>query len=96
MKKSYVFIYNSTVGDRDTVKDWLNDIPEIIHWRFDIPNSFYLVSEKNAEWLAAKINLRTGKRGRFLITEYSDNSQGWLSEDSWYLLNNKKRKPKNA
>ena len=94
MKKAYLFIYGSTVGSRETVKEWLNNIPEITHWRFDLPNTFYLISELSAEDLTDKILQRTGKNVRFIISEYSENSQGWLPQESWYLLNNKRYKPK--
>ncbi|MCH7878471.1 MAG: hypothetical protein IH914_04040 [candidate division Zixibacteria bacterium] len=94
MKKSYVFFYTDKVGSREAVKKLLDSIPEISHWRFDMPNSFYLVSEESAEVLATKILQSTNNSGRFLITEYSENSQGWLTKQSWYLLNNKDYAPK--
>jgi hypothetical protein len=96
MKKAYLFIYSDSVGDRETVKGWLNEMSEIIHWRFDLPNTFYLISESSADELSGKVLEYTDKKGRFLISEYSGNSQGWLPSEAWYLLNNKRHKPKDA
>jgi hypothetical protein len=92
MKKTYIFIYSDLLGTFETVKSCLDNMNIVLDWRTDLPNTFYLVSESNAEALANEIRARLGNH-RFLITEYSNNSQGWLNEESWHLLNNSTRKP---
>jgi hypothetical protein len=75
------------------MKEILNSMPEILTWRTDLANCFYLVSEQNARTLAQLIRKRTGERGRFLVTEIDENRYGWLSNESWYLFRNKALKP---
>lgn len=94
MKKAYLFIYSNKVGTRDEVRNVIETIPEILAWRFDIPNSFYLVSEEDADTLADILLERFGKDGLFLVTEISENKQGWLPKRSWHLINNKRLPPK--
>jgi hypothetical protein len=65
---------------------------EVTTWRYDLPHSFYIVSEADARTLAESIRERLGK-GRFLIAEITTNKQGWLPSVTWYLLNNKAHKP---
>jgi len=93
MRKSYIFIYSDSMGTRDQVKAYLNQINIILDWRYDLPNTFYLISEYSANEIVDAIRRVTGNT-LFLVTEYShSNSQGWLSKETWYLLNNARRKP---
>lgn len=57
-----------------------------------MPHSFYLISEAGAVDLAKSLGEHLHKKGRFLIVEASENRQGWLPSETWYLLRNKKRK----
>ena len=66
----------------------LDGLPEVLHWRFDLPNAFYLVSEVSAKELANKI--RPLGNGRFIVTEIPANSQGWLPRRSWEIITKKK------
>jgi hypothetical protein len=93
MKMAYLLVYNDALGSREDVKRCLNEMDEVTTWRYDLPHSFYFVSESDARTLAESIRKRLGK-GRFLIAEITDNKQGWLPSDTWYLLNNKAHKPK--
>ena len=43
MSNFYLFIYSDSLGNREEVKDILNDIPDVLSWRYDMPNSFYIV-----------------------------------------------------
>ena len=94
MKRSYVFVYSDEVGTREQVREFLHNLAMIETWRFELPNTFFLVSEANANEIADKILRFTGKKGSFLITEYSPNSQGWLVQRSWTVLNKKYLPPK--
>lgn len=51
MKRAYLLIYDDEVGTRKEVRKFLDERPEVLHWRFDLPNTFYLVSELSAEAL---------------------------------------------
>jgi hypothetical protein len=94
MRKVYLLIYNDSVGPRELVKLWADSSPLVKTWRYDLPHCFYLVSEASAEELSANLRATLGTGGRFLITEISENRQGWLPADTWYLLRNKTIKPK--
>lgn len=94
MRKSYLMTYSATLGTRDQIKEWLNEMPEVITWRTDLPNCFYIVSTHTAQQLFNALQRVAGKKGRFLISEVTSNKQGLLPSDTWYLLNNKQLKPK--
>ena len=87
-RRAYLFIY-SGVGTREEIRDYIDDLPEILNWRYDVPHTFYLISESNADEIAERILQFTDGDGRFLITEIADNSQGWLSRGAWRFLNEK-------
>lgn len=95
MRNVYLLVYSETLGSREDVKKCINQIPEVLTWRYDLPNAFYLVSEQDAKTVANAITKCMGKHGRFILTEVSDNRWGWLPNDTWHLLKNKKLKPKN-
>ena len=88
-KRTYLFIYSGGVGPRDEVRDYIDELPEILNWRYDIPHAFYLVSESSADEIADKIMDFTDGDGRFLIAEVTENSQGWLPKRTWRFLNEK-------
>ena len=92
MKKAYVMIYNDEVGTRDQVKEVLNHHP-IETWRYDIPNSFYLVSEESARAISEYIRSKL-PQGRFVVTEISNNYWGHTTPDTWHLIKHKAHKPK--
>lgn len=95
MKRVYLLAYSDTLGTRQEVKAILDKLPEVITWRYDLPHSFYLVSESDAKSLAVSIRAETGEKGRFLVTEIPDaNRWGWLPPDTWYFVRNRKVKPK--
>ena len=47
-RRSYLFIYGDPLGSREAITEFLNSRPEILYWRYDMPNTFYLISEKIA------------------------------------------------
>lgn len=86
----YLLVYGNKTGDRESIKKTLNSIPEVLNWRFDMPNSFYLKSEKTAEELSALFAKTLNKDSkRFLILEITDNKQGYLLKDTWEFINKK-------
>jgi hypothetical protein len=93
MKKAYLLVYNDRLGSREDVKRFLNGSREVTTWRADIPNSFYVISEVDANTLSKLIRNELGA-GRFILSEITSNVGGWLPPQTWYLLNKKALKPK--
>jgi hypothetical protein len=91
MKKAYLLVYSDTLGTREEVKACIDAIPEIVDWRFDLPQAFYLISEQTASNLSNLITQKMGKNGRFIIVEVANNFSGWLPKATWHLLQNKTR-----
>ena len=87
MKRTYLLIYSDRLGTRDEIKEFLDRTSEILNWRYDLPNTFYLVSSLSAEELYEVIQGYNQRRGLFLISEVGENTQGWLPAKSWMLLN---------
>jgi hypothetical protein len=92
MKKAYILVYDDRLGSREQVKTCLNDLAEVLTWRFDLPHTFYFVSEAEALTIAELIRGRLGT-GRFIIVEVTSNRGGVLSPETWYLFQNKTQKP---
>jgi hypothetical protein len=93
MKRAYLLIYNDRLGSRETISSALNAMSEVKLWRYDVPHTFYLISEEDAKTLAKSLRKRLGA-GRFLITEITSNKGGWLPKETWHLLKSKSRKTK--
>ncbi len=93
MKKAYLLVYNDSVGTREEIRNYIDEIDEVHTWRYDLPNMFYLISTYSAEEISIKIREKATK-GRFIISEVTENSYGWLRTDAWYLIQNKEHKPK--
>jgi hypothetical protein len=94
LKKAYLLAFSSTLGTRETVKGILNRVPEVLTWRTDLPNAFYVISRADTATLARKIREAAGGKGRFIITEISNERNGWITPESWYLIREKQLKPK--
>ncbi len=88
MRQAYIFCYSSDVGTRDTVTDVIDKLPSVLNWRYELPNTFLLVSEKSADDLAKEIRRHLGK-GRFIVVELGPNRQGWLLPSAWKLIKDK-------
>lgn len=88
MRKAYIFIYTDSLGTRDKIADYLSEIPEVVTWRYDMPNCFYIISNYDADEITDAISEEFDE-GRFLITEITSNSQGWLLPDTWDFINKK-------
>lgn len=81
----YLMVYGDNLGSREQIKEVLNEMPEVIHWRFDMPNSFYIFSEASAEELLNKIRTIRGGKGRCLIVKMVQ-YYGWLPNKTWEFL----------
>ena len=89
MRKAYLFVYNDEIGSRKQVKEYLDTLPKIVNWRYELPNAFYLISELEADQIANLILKFSGKKGLFIVAELTSNTQGWLQEKTWALINKK-------
>jgi len=89
MRKTYLLIYSDAAGTREQVKAWANSTPLVLIWRYDLPNCFYLVSERSARELATSFRENISGTQRFLIAEVTDDREGWLPKETWHLLRNK-------
>ena len=90
MSKAYILVYDDKVGSRESVTDFLDKRPEIKTWRFDLPNTFYLISDQSAHDLAMVLqeNLTMRQEGkRFIIALLGDDIQGWLPRETWNFIN---------
>ena len=85
-RRAYLFIYNDDVGSREQIRDYLDELPEVLNWRYDMPYAFYVVSHCSAREIAEKVH-EFAHDGRFLIVEVTENKQGWLPRRTWALLN---------
>jgi hypothetical protein len=93
VRRAYLLVYSSTLGTREEIKACLDNLSQVSHWRHDLPNAFYVVSDVDAHELSKAITDDLGRHGRFLITEIGENYSGWLPSESWYVIKNKQRKP---
>lgn len=93
MRKVYLFIFNDETGTREELKDTLNSMSTVVTWRYDIPHSFYVISENTAIELSDEFLKSRDTKGRFMFIECTENSQGRMLNDTWYFLNYKKPKP---
>ena len=84
----YLLVYSDKIGNRESVKNVVSSIPEIAHWRYDMPNSFYLHSQKSAQELTDLFVEKLNKPDkRFFISEITSNRQGYLPMETWDFIN---------
>lgn len=88
MEKAYLLVYSKTLGSRESIRDYLDNLRIISNWKYDLPNAFYIISNATADEISNEIRKKS-KDGRFIITEINDNRQGYLPEDTWELISNK-------
>jgi hypothetical protein len=87
--KCYLLSYANSLGSREEVKTALNTMGGVTSWRFDMPNAFYVRSEKSAGELARLLRAARGNRGRFFFTELvAGQYLGWLPPDTWKFIKN--------
>ena len=93
MRMAYLLIFSEATGGKEKVREWLNAEDLVLHWRTDLPNRFYVISEATAAELSESLSNPIGRKGRFLFSEVGENRQGLLPKETWYLLRNKRRQP---
>ena len=94
MRKSYAFIFNTSLGTNEDIRDYLNASAYVITWRKELGSTYFFVSEYTAKEIYADVSQYFGEgKGTFLITEVTSNKQGLLNKRTWSLLNEKKLPP---
>jgi hypothetical protein len=100
MTRYFVLTYTKELGTRPAIKACLNSLPEVISWRSELPNSFFLQSESDAGTIGrALIKCLSPELPRFFIAEVtkvpSGSNYGWLTDASWEFLGQRhKNSPK--
>jgi hypothetical protein len=89
MKKCYILAHNAAAASHEQMSTVLNSLKEVSIWKSEIPSVFFIVSENSAAELTKLVRAQTGDKGRFLISEITANRNGWITADSWHLINNK-------
>src|SRR4051812_16104635 len=91
-KKAYLLVHSTKAASHEQMKAYLNAMRTIETWRSDIANCFVVISSFTAKELAKSIRALTTE-GRFIISEISADSSGWLSPETWTLIRDKKTTP---
>jgi len=96
--KHYLLVYGKDLGKRDEIKACLDALPEVVSWRFEMPNSFFIQSELNAQKLGDAIHAcRNVEYPKYFLVEIPPydpaKSWGWLVGDSWRFLGRTPKKP---
>jgi hypothetical protein len=90
MKKIYLLIYSSALGTRDQVKALLDEMPEVISWRYEIPYSFFIISERTKKEIGLVLHERAHdpKQARILVVDITNDTSiyGWISRDTWNYI----------
>lgn len=71
-------LFSEATGGKEKVREWLNAEDLVLHWRTDLPNMFYVISEATAAELSESLSNHIGRKGRFLLSELGENRQGLL------------------
>ena len=90
MSRAYLLLYvgeNLTTND---VKDWADQSPIVSYWRYDMPNSIYLLSESNVAELSADFRRVLGLRGPYIVVEVGSQVAGAMLPQTWAILHDKK------
>lgn len=87
MKAYIVSFYQQEVSD-DELVEFLDARDEVLNWHKVLPNTVFVVSNKNARVLSNLIR-EEFPESFFIVAEYVHyNSDGLLDEGSWDFLNN--------
>ena len=49
MPNAYLLAFADKIGKAETMKSYLDMVPEITTWRYDMAHAFYLISDANAK-----------------------------------------------
>lgn len=92
MNKVYIFVHSSDLGTSDEIRDFIDAQREIVNWKRELPNCYYLISPSSAQELSDALQrLRTGKdASKFIVAELTENRQGFLDPNSWTFLRDRK------
>ena len=86
--KVFLLNYSTDFGAAEEVKVAVRASPYVAAWRYDLPYSMYLLSERTAKEIAIDLRARR-PNGRFMVTELGADYWGWNTDATWYLFANK-------
>jgi len=85
---TYIITYSDQLGTQEKVADVIDNLPEIVDWRYDMQNCIYFKSNYKPKYLSEKIRAKLPK-GRFIIVEIGNNKMrnGYLTQSTWDFIN---------
>lgn len=83
--KKYLLVYADNLADRQKLVDVLTSMSEVKHWRYDMPNSFYILSDASPEDLLKRIRALCGGSGRCVLVAMNT-FFGFLPQRTWDFL----------
>ncbi len=92
-KWTYVLAFNEEFMTADEAKYFLNARDDVHEWAHVFDNVYLIVSSTTANTLGERLleyvkknQNREKPKGRYLLTEPSDDRNGWLPQVGWNLL----------
>lgn len=83
----YLLAFDDACGSPEDVESFLDSAPEVLNWHTCLPNSYFVVSEHDADELKSCFREFAGARGRFLIANMTETERnGWLPKSVWNLM----------
>lgn len=80
---TYLLAVDNDFGTDEEVEAILDSIEAIDDWRSDLPRAYYVRSPKEASWISDEIKRRCPPDARFIVSEITDNSDGFVSPETW-------------
>jgi hypothetical protein len=100
MKWSYILLFSEQFMSYDEAKYFLNARDDVTEWLHVFDNVFVLASTNTAVNLAAAVLAYVKKNqkikkptGLFLLTELTEDRNGWLQKAAWNLINHQTTTP---
>jgi hypothetical protein len=100
MKWSYLLVFTDQFMSYDEAKHFLNARDDVTEWLHVFDNLFILAASTAGTQLgdavlayAKKNQNRDKPEGLFLLTEATDDRNGWLPKAAWNLLNDQTTTP---
>lgn len=82
----YLLVYSDSVGTREELVSYLNEMEIVKTWRYDISHSFYVVSDATEQELSDELHRRS-PQGRFLFVRVVDRMrQGFIPKEGWSFI----------
>lgn len=87
-RRAYILVFSEQFGTEADVRAYIDSLSEVINWRRNLPNCFFLISEDSAGELYELLRKRF-PTGNVIVSEIAGNEQGWLDKLTWKMINEK-------